>query len=446
MCRKARCSVKIGALADRSRRQEDVGVARVDRQLDRKAPRRHRPEARRRQLRADGELALALGPDDRVHLGLEHLARDRREDELGLVARVDLVQLVLVVERDHLVGVLDEGHRRRDRERGRERAGAQLHVDRIAVRRRHHGRLRELPAGVVELGPDLRHRRVDVADLAADALAHLAFAGRGLHLVAARLRQHAAGGLELRHQRLGIGLGGLEREPVTGAAAHQLAVVLDPLEREVELGLDFAHPGIGLLHRAARRGEAAAGAAQLLVELARARFGVGELRFEPLDRQLVRRRVDLEQHLALLHQPVRLDRHLEHPAADLRHDVDHRLDDAHVGGRRREHVEQQDHQRQGDDRDGDDDHHRRGVPRQPLELEEDQPDEERVQAEDQRVHQAVPSAGPGLEPRGVEPLAQGAELRRQRAARRAWRRARRAGARAPAPRACLRRASSAMAR
>ena len=38
----------------------------------------------------------------------------------------------------------------------------------------------------------------------------------------------------------------------------------------------------------------------------------------------------------------------------------------------------------------DDDHHRVGVPRQPLELEEDQPDEERVDSEQECFHQPAP--------------------------------------------------------
>jgi hypothetical protein len=96
---------------------------------------------------------------------------------------------------------------------------------------------------------------------------------------------------------------------------------------------------------------------------------------------LVRRRVDAEQELALLHQPVGLDGHLDHPSAHLRDHLHDVLDHPDVGRRRRDHVERQDQRGQCDDRDDDDGDLRRGVPRQPLELDEDQPDEERVDTE-----------------------------------------------------------------
>ena len=80
-----------------------------------------------------------------------------------------------------------------------------------------------------------------------------------------------------------------------------------------------------------------------------------------------------------------------HAAADLRDDVDDVLQHAHVRGRRRKNVQQQDERRDADDRDDDDDQ-RRVVPRQPLELEEDQPDEERVDAEQQASISRPPPA------------------------------------------------------
>ena len=283
MCRNASVLGVDRAAADRAGRQEDVGIALVDRQLDREAPRRHRPEAGRRQRVLLGDLALALRPDDRIDLGLEDVARIGRQIELGFVAGLDLVQLVLVVQRDDLVGLLDEGHRRRDREGRRERAGAQLHVDRVAVGGRDDGRLLELPVRVFELGADLRHRRVVGADLAGQALAHLALARRGLGHGAARLGQHAARGVELRFERLDDRSRPARARSGRRRRCDQLAVVGDALARQLDLRQHFAHAGFGLLHRALRRGQAADGAADLLDHLAAARLGVGELRLQALD-------------------------------------------------------------------------------------------------------------------------------------------------------------------
>ena len=71
---------------------------------------------------------------------------------------------------------------------------------------------------------------------------------------------------------------------------------------------------------------------------------------------------------------------LEDAPAHLGHDIDHVLEDAHVARGRREDVEQQDEDREGHDRDDHHDDLRRRIPRQPLQLDEDQPDEEAVDA------------------------------------------------------------------
>ena len=58
-------------------------------------------------IAARQQLALALRPDHRVHLALDDLAGHRLQRELHLVAGLHRVQLVLVVERDHLAVGLD---------------------------------------------------------------------------------------------------------------------------------------------------------------------------------------------------------------------------------------------------------------------------------------------------------------------------------------------------
>ena len=109
----------------------------------------------------------------------------------------------------------------------------------------------------------------------------------------------------------------------------------------------------------------------------------------------------------------------------LGHDRDRVLVDAHVGRRRREDVEQQDQRGHPDDRDDHDDDLRRRVPRQPLQLDEDQPDEERVDAEEEQLPLRLPFPGRGLRrplgglgaPDPLELLLQRPELRRQGALR-----------------------------
>ena len=73
---------------------------------------------------------------------------------------VDLVQLVLAEQREDLVLVVDERHDLVERHAGDEEAGAQHDVHHRAVARREDGRLRQLPPGVIELGPGGIHLRL----------------------------------------------------------------------------------------------------------------------------------------------------------------------------------------------------------------------------------------------------------------------------------------------
>ena len=162
------------------------------------------------------------------------MAGVRVGDELGGVAWLHLVQLVLPDQRNHLVAVFDEGHRQRDRERGSARARPQLHVDGISIGRRHHGGLLELPARVLQLCPHLDDRLVLVAHLATQALAHLSFAGDCLRSTATRLGEHAACGVGLCFQRLGVGLGRFHCEAITGAYSHELSKLFNTFARELQ--------------------------------------------------------------------------------------------------------------------------------------------------------------------------------------------------------------------
>ncbi len=70
----------------------------------------------------------------------------------------DLVQLVLVEEREDLVLVVDERHDFVERHAGDEEARPKHHVDHRAVAGREHRRLRQIPLRVLEL----RLRRLDL--------------------------------------------------------------------------------------------------------------------------------------------------------------------------------------------------------------------------------------------------------------------------------------------
>jgi hypothetical protein len=129
---------------------------------------------------------------------------------------------------------------------------------------------------------------------------------------------------------------------------------------------------------------------------------------ERVDLVLVGRRIDLEEHVALLHRTVVLDRDLEHPSAHLGDDGHDVIHHAHVRGGRREDVEQQQHRRDGHDREDRDADFPGRRPWQQLQLDEDQPDEERVDAEEKDFH--LPLSVPGPEFKGLQALAKQGDL------------------------------------
>src|SRR6185436_4070413 len=98
-----------------------------------------------RKRPGDGQLSLASRPDDGIDLALDYLVRIGLERDLRFVSRFYFTQFVLAVQRDDPLLGLDETH---DRQPGKLRSGgtgAQLDVDGIAVGRREHRGLVELP-------------------------------------------------------------------------------------------------------------------------------------------------------------------------------------------------------------------------------------------------------------------------------------------------------------
>ena len=137
--------------------------------------------------------------------------------------------------------------------------------------------------------------------------------------------------VELAFQLLEIGLGLLEVEPVAGAGCtssrfcstrSRASSTLAETSRTRAIACSMA------LRASATCAAAPASCSSCSFEVPMA---LASCASSVLHLQLVGRRVDAEQHVALLHRAVGLDGHLDHAAAHLRDDVDHVLDDAHVG-------------------------------------------------------------------------------------------------------------------
>src|SRR6185436_17774390 len=104
----------------------------------------------------------------------------------------------------------------------------------------------------------------------------------------------------------------------------------------------------------------------------------GNLRLIILDGDFIRSRVNLEQHVAFLDRAVWFDGHLGDQAAHRRIDRDYIVDHPDVMRRGRDDIEQENQRGQADDRERDDNDLADNVPREPFELEKDQPDEKRI--------------------------------------------------------------------
>ena len=311
---------------------------------------------------------------------------------------IDLVQLVLAEQREDLVLVVDERHHLVERHAGDEEAGPQHHVHHRPVARRDHRRLRQLPAGVLELRArrvDLRLRdlhlrlrrgdlRLDLRDrreVAVDAAAELF-----LTCCSAPARR------ELRGQLVDVRLRLLEVEAVAGARRDELGVLRDALPRQIERRRQRRHLAVASFscsfscRSLDSRRPAAPAPPRAAPDRRRPSPPPTPAAPRASDLVLVRRRIDPEQHVAFLHRPVVLDRHLDHPSAHLRHDRDDVIHHPDVARRRREDVQQQQQDRDRDHREDRDGDLPRRRPRQQLQLDEDQPDEERVDAEQQDFH------------------------------------------------------------
>ena len=234
--------------------------------------------------------------------------------------------------REDLVFAVDEGHHLVERHAGHEVARSEHHVHHRAVGRSDDGRLFQVPAGVRELGarrlglrlgdPHLRLRRGDLR-LGARHRREVSLDPAGQlfpHLLLGRARRG-----DLRGQLVDVGLRLLQIEAVAGAGGGELRVLRDTLLRQFERGL--------------QRGDLVRRLVELFAELAFSRFRIGQarlhvaqpglfgpdlrlvrhqLRFERTNLDLVRRRIDPEQHVAFLHRPVVLDRYFDHPSLHLR--------------------------------------------------------------------------------------------------------------------------------
>ena len=153
----------------------------------------------------------------------------------------DLVQLVLVEEREDLILVVDERHDFVERHAGDEEARPQHDVHHGAVAGRDDRRLRQIPLRVLELCPrrlDLRLRCLHLCLRRGDLRFHLGDRGQ-LALDAAgelfaNLLLGCARRRELRAELVDRGLRLLEVEAITGAGGYELGVLLDARARQLQ--------------------------------------------------------------------------------------------------------------------------------------------------------------------------------------------------------------------
>ena len=222
------------------------------------------------------------------------------QGDLRFLARLDLAHFVLAEDRHDPLLVLDERHGRRHRQRHGHRAGTQRQRYHGAVGRRVVDGLVETPFGIGQLRLGARDLRLDVRDLVL-----LAAGGLGGELLPdLRFAGDADVELRLRDSRH-------RSAPVrsrTGCRRRSAASSLQLL---------LAHPGQLQLRRDRVAGCRCA-LRSCCAEAALARVGRDQLHIEllraapcsPSTSISYGRRIDLEQHVALLDRAVRLDRHL----------------------------------------------------------------------------------------------------------------------------------------
>ena len=289
-----------------------------------------------RQVAADRHLALGRGPQDRVHLALDDAARIRLQEDFGLVARLHVAQLILGVKGEYpRIVFLDKAHHRLGRKLVGPHAGTQGEIRYSAIGRREMRGAFE----VVFRAPQIRFRLHDLCS-------GLLFGGISGEIFALEIAEIALRLLEV----------GSFPSPSRGERGKLFNSLLRQIDPRVQCRF-FSLGIVEFILQSLQRG------------------------FRRFLRRLERHRVDLKEDVAFLNRPVWLDRHLRDVSTDARHDRDDIIHRAHVmrGGRHDVHEENQDRQR--NDRDGDNDDLAGDVPRQPFVLEENQPDDGRVDDE-----------------------------------------------------------------
>jgi hypothetical protein len=142
----------------------------------------------------------------------------------------------------------------------------------------------------------------------------------------------AARGVERALRVHEVGLGLLEVELVARAFRDELPVLGHALLREIHLRRRLLRARRGRVDGGLRRRHLGHRPGELFLQLAVRALGVRELSLERVHLQLVGRRVEPEEHVALPHLLVALGRDLDHAPAHLRHDVHDVLEHPYVRG------------------------------------------------------------------------------------------------------------------
>src|SRR6185369_16813207 len=131
--------------------KENVLVLSISEQADGEAVRRHGSNASRRVNVANGQLTLRSSPHNGIDFALHDPPGVHFERDFRLLARLDLADFVLAVNRKNPLSILDEVHRGRHREGNRHCTRPERQSDYGAVGWRIASCLAEFPPGVVKL-------------------------------------------------------------------------------------------------------------------------------------------------------------------------------------------------------------------------------------------------------------------------------------------------------
>src|SRR5262245_61399682 len=332
------------AASHRAGCEEEFPVFRFDQKPDRDAV---GEQAKRRcgpHPTADGHLALCRGPHDRVHLALDDPARVGLEEDLRLVAWFDIPQLVLVIEsKNPGVILLDKAHHSIGGDRRRAYAGPEREIRHATVGRREIRRTLEIELRINQV----RFRLFDLGS----GLRFCGVSGEELTL--------KIGEITLRLLKVG---------PLPCTSGGQGCELIDALFRQ--------------LNPWSQGGFLVRGVIELILRSAQRCLG-------SFYRGLKGHRVDLEKHIAFFDGSVWFNRHFGHLATHARHDWDGVIHRPHIVRRGRDDVHKEDEDRERNDRDGDDNDLTGDVPRQQLEFEKDQPNDDRVDDQENEFHYAL---------------------------------------------------------